>query len=412
MLDAAMGATETKPREEEANAKATRLAATLSSVSDTGAKWRGRLLWQALLVAVGVHVVMGIGAGLFIVLRHFTQPEAAFVSRPATILPPQIVDPKMAAAEFDAAATRPTLDKKLASVRPAEFALPDLPMMPFELDAEINVSDLAAAGVGEALAGGGGAGSGAGGGSMFGARKGRGMEGVFYDFKQDSANRVRRLDDGTYLDILRGFVGSGFSDRKLRRYFRASDSLFAPHIFMPTVTAEAAPQSFGVGDKVQARHWGAIYRARVTAPKSGKFRFVGLCDDILIVRFDGKVVLDGGIYALTPVSRSRGYVYPGVDGNQWYIDYGYHRGEYFRVEEGEIYPIEILLGEVPGGAFLAHLMIEEHGVEYAEDASGNPILPVFQVVAAPVPDGPQLPPVDRESPAVWPLASQPYSAEP
>ena len=387
-------------------------SASLSSVSDTGSAWRKRLLWQALLVAVGVHILLGVGAGLWVVLRHFSLPETAFVSRPAAILPPRVIDPRMAAAEFDAAANRPVLDKKLASVRPAAFALPDLPAIPFELDADINVNDLAAAGVGEALSGGGGAGMGSGGGSMFGVRRGRGMEGVFYDFKQGRANRSRRLDDGAYLDILRAFVGSGFAERKISRYFRASDSLFAPHIFMPTVTAEAAPESFGVGDKVQARHWAAIYRAQVTAPKSGKFRFVGLSDDILIVRFNGKVVLDGGVYAVTPMPRSRGYIYPGVDGNKWYSDFGYHLGEYFRVQEGEIYPVEILVGEVPGGSFFAHLMIEEDGVEYGEDAHGNPILPVFQVVAAPVPDGPRLPPVDREAPAVWSLASGPYSAEP
>jgi hypothetical protein len=85
------------------------------------------------------------------VLRHFTQPEATFVSRPATILPPQVVDPKMAAAEFDAAASKPKLDKKLASVRPAEFALPDLPMMPSE---QVPQMDLAAAdlfGAGDAI---------------------------------------------------------------------------------------------------------------------------------------------------------------------------------------------------------------------------------------------------------------------
>jgi hypothetical protein len=89
-----------------------------------------------------VHVVLGVGAGLFVVLRHFTQPEAVFVSRPATILPPQVIDPKMAAAEFDAAASKPTLDKKLASVRPAEFALPDLPMLPSD---QVPQMDFAAA---------------------------------------------------------------------------------------------------------------------------------------------------------------------------------------------------------------------------------------------------------------------------
>lgn len=407
-----MGATETDPAQSKAETKAGHLSASLSSVSDTGTAWRRKLLWQALLVAVGVHVLLGFGAGLWVVLRHFTAPEAVFESRPAVILPPKVIDPRMAAAEFDAAATRPALDKKLASVRPAEFALPDLPQMPFELESEIDVSDLAADGVGEALAGGAGAGGGTGGGSLFGARRGRGMEGVFYDLKQDKAGRLQRSDDGSYLDILRGFVGSGFSPRKVDRYFRASDSLFAPHIFMPTVAAEAAPASFGVGDKVQARHWAAIYRAKVKAPKSGKFRFVGLCDDILVVRFDGKIVLDGGIYPVTSGARSRGYVYPGIDPHAWYSDFGYHLGSYFRVEEGEVYPVEILLGEVPGGHFLAHLMIEERGVDYKADGSGYPVLPVFQVVGAPIPDGPRLPPVDRESPSVWPLVSETPVTEP
>jgi len=139
-----------------------RLAATLSSVSDTGAKWRGRLLWQALLVAVGVHVLIGISAGLFIVLRHFKQPEAIFVSRPATVLPPQVIDPKMAAAEFDAAASKPTLDKKLASVRPAEFALPDLPMLPTDQVPQMDIGAADLFGPGDAIGAGVGVDKGAG----------------------------------------------------------------------------------------------------------------------------------------------------------------------------------------------------------------------------------------------------------
>jgi hypothetical protein len=407
-----MGTTETDAVQSKAETKAGHLSANLSSVSDTGTAWRRKLLWQALLVALGVHLVFGFGAGLWVVLRHFAEPEAAFVSRPAVILPPQVIDPRMAAAEFDAAASRPVFDEKLASVRPADFALPDLPPMPFELDTELNVSEMAAAGVGEALAGSGGEGAGAGAGSLFGDRRGRGMEGVFYDLKQDQSGRPQRSDDGSYLGILKGFVGSGFATRKLGRYFRASDSLFTPHIFMPTVPAEDAPASFGVGDKVQARHWAAIYRAKVKAPRSGKFRFVGLCDDILVVRFDGKIVLDGGIYPVTPGVRSRGYVYPGIDPNAWYSEFGYHLGSYFRVEEGEIYPLEILLGEVPGGNFFAHLMIEEKDVDYGVHASGYPVLPVFQVVSAQVPDVPRLPPVDRESPSVWPVVSEPPVTEP
>ena len=49
-------------------------------------------------------------------------------------------------------------------------------------------------------------------------------------------------------------------------------------------------------------------------------------------------------------------------------------------------PIKILLGEVPGGSFWAHLTIEEKGVEYKQHEQGYPLLPLFQTVKTSFPE--------------------------
>jgi hypothetical protein len=61
----------------------------------------------------------------------------------------------------------------------------------------------------------------------------------------------------------------------------------------------------------------------------------------------------------------------------WYKGLG--RGDPVQVNGGESYPLEILIGEWPGGDFKAWLMIEKDGVQYEKDAKGNPILPIFKL---------------------------------
>lgn len=46
----------------------------------------------------------------------------------------------------------------------------------------------------------------------------------------------------------------------------------------------------------------------------------------------------------------------------------------------EIYDIEILVGENPGGEFYAFLFLERLGEHYARDPAGQPILPFFEMV--------------------------------
>jgi hypothetical protein len=63
-----------------------------------------------------------------------------------------------------------------------------------------------------------------------------------------------------------------------------------------------------------------------------------------------------------------------------------YAGKWMKLRKGDSMPIEIALGEVPGGHFMAFLMIEEKGEKYKQNSKGYPILPVFQLMPTEIPD--------------------------
>lgn len=212
-----------------------------------------------------------------------------------------------------------------------------------------------------------------------------GLSGTFYDLKQTPNRRPTDMNGETYVEVVKDFV-KGWRDSKLTHFYRANQRMVVSQIFMPQIDATLGPRAFGVEKEVQPSLWLVHYKGRVSPPKTGTFHFVGGGDDIMIVRFDGKIVLD----------RCATLV---VDENHTVTDYQYGFGENQRgfakgrpitVEKGKFYDIEILIGEQPGAWFYASLLIEEQGHRYDKDAKGNPILPVFRV------DGPR-PPKENES---------------
>ena len=128
----------------------------------------------------------------------------------------------------------------------------------------------------------------------------------------------------------------------------------------------------------------AIYRGKVRAPKSGKFRFVGTGDECVAVRFNRKTVLEAG-YRLPSrwpngfkvsgpdhakyaqeikdgkAKEHKGYEFIKLNGiNIWNNELGgLTAGTVFEVEEGKSYPIEVMITEVPGGKFGVMLFIED-----------------------------------------------------
>lgn len=127
---------------------------------------RRKLVMSVITVSVLVHVGVGVVATLWIVARYLAPPEAVFESRKTVALAPKVFDPRMAAAELEAAAPKPVLDQQLASLRATDFALPDVPRLPSDQVAALDPSAVVSGPVTGLLEGGGagGAAGGAGGG--------------------------------------------------------------------------------------------------------------------------------------------------------------------------------------------------------------------------------------------------------
>jgi hypothetical protein len=90
------------------------------------------LLATVILISLAIHVAGGIIATVIIVARYFAQPEATFVAKKPVAIPPKIIEQRMISAEVDSFIEKPVFDDRLASLRPTDFALPELP--PIEID--------------------------------------------------------------------------------------------------------------------------------------------------------------------------------------------------------------------------------------------------------------------------------------
>jgi hypothetical protein len=68
------------------------------------------------------------------------------------------------------------------------------------------------------------------------------------------------------------------------------------------------------------------------------------------------------------------------------------------VQVGSYYPMEILIGEQPGGEFFADLLVEKDGVADKKEGHGSPLLPIFRVAEGKMPtlkSGQTMPPTCR-----------------
>jgi len=257
------------------------------------------------------------------------------------------------------------------------------------------------------------------------------LVGTFYDLKQTSDREPTNITDDEMRIELKDIVRRGFKEKVFEKYFKAPRTLYQTKLHIPIMPADAAPAAFECEKEVQPRRWIVVYRGAVQAPRTGKFRFVGAGDDMLVVRFNNRAVFDYG-YTLSSTGthmNGRGddlngkqanpdlakeirklspmrvpitfYQYAQTPNTNQNIS-GFAVGPEFDAKAGQTYPIEILIGEIPGGYFSVSLLIEEIGVNYQKDPGGAPILPLFRVdPSLPNPDlKDEAPPFDPNGP-VW-----------
>ena len=286
-----------------------------------------------------------------------------------------------------------------------KVALPQMPAMPV-LPSKLTpatITGMGGNGVGLTMGVGGGQGSGRPGGNgpnLFGMQNGKGLKGTFYDLKQTTSKTPTKINDiKDFVHELNQFLLGGWNEGFLGKYFKAPVALYASQIFVPNIPSTEAPKAFAVENDVKPSYWMALYKGQVSPPESGVYHFVGGGDNILIVRFNGKIVLDRswdyqskfGIDKTWQSVADYNYGFGGIPG-------GFAEGQPLDLKAGEYYDIAVLLGD-DGGITHFSLLIEKEGVQYAKTDKGLPILPVFRTAADASPPGAH-PPFQPDGP-VW-----------
>lgn len=215
-------------------------------------------------------------------------------------------------------------------------------------------------------------------GSVFGsAEKSAGsMIGIFYDLKQ---NQRREPVKANYLQTLGEFLDSGWDEHVLSRFFRGTKPLYANDVFIPTMGAGEAPAAFDLGGVVKPQSWFVIYKAQVSPPEDGVYRFVGASDDVMAVGVNGKTVLVSHYMGTQNTSKWR---QKDTKENTKHWAGELRRGDWFEAKKGQPVDLDILIGEYPGNIFAAWLLIEKQGEKYpvVDTEWGKQVaLPVFQV---------------------------------
>ncbi|MCF6314130.1 MAG: hypothetical protein L3J39_16905 [Verrucomicrobiales bacterium] len=154
---------------------------------------RRGMIFSVIVGSIAVHVIALVLFGLWTVARYWKQPEAVFEVKKLVKIPPKIPEQKMNLLQHEAMSPKPVFTDKLVSIRPIDFALPDLPtvdmaqMLP--LDPAELISDQVAGLVGSA-----GMGSGLGAGLKGGGGRGSGKGLSFFGMKAEGERLVLLFD--------------------------------------------------------------------------------------------------------------------------------------------------------------------------------------------------------------------------
>jgi hypothetical protein len=292
----------------------------------------------------------------------------------------------------------------------ASLAVASLPSISNPLLSAGAIGGGASKGFGGGSGGGIGAGKGVGSGggrnfvSLFGMKGGPnayagGLIGTLYDLKQTADRKPTSAAPANtgippYRASVREFLESGWSAGRLQKFFKSPDKLVSGQLFITSRSADDAPKAFEVEKLMKPSRWVIHYRCYVEMPSSMPFRFVGSGDDFLIVRWNRKIALDDGYE--TYLAGGGNYKDFGVKVTQEYkVDRRpgslnrLKAGPWIQVTKGTKVPVEVLIGETPGGVFDCYLAIEvaKSSTKVNGQYEGEGTLKLFRCSADPLPAG-------------------------
>ena len=341
--------------------------------------------WLALLgggtfwISVLLHVFFGAIAA-YVVVEHFTKKHIDFhATEPPA--PHTEVEHKVEMAKRNNVDSAPPDLKRITTTDIAPISLPDVPETPKVSDA--TPSPMAGEGdLGEGMGGGNGTGGNGGGSPEFGAPDGTGLRGYFYDLKQTADKKPTGMTWKKYYDILTQYFGEGWKESLLKPYYKSEEPIYTSMVAISTRSSEEAPKAFGLENEVKPAFWVIHYRAKVKAPQSGDYRFIGFGDNVLVVKIKDKLVLDAGFYGTLKqpdLRQALPYIFPTYarfHGKIW--DPHLKIGPSVHFDAAEASDMDVLIGD-DGGHCSFFLMIEKEGNIYGSGEGGAAEYPFFQL---------------------------------
>jgi hypothetical protein len=230
------------------------------------------------------------------------------------------------------------------------------------------------------------------------------MIGIFYDLKQTPTHKPTGLDPSSFFKIVDEFLSKKWDESVLNRFYRVSKPLYATQIFIPSTNSDSAPAVFGIESSgVKPDLWLVHYKAQISPPEDGTYRFVGCGDDFLAVAVNGKTVLavplgDPNDIRL-PLTKWKTSEAGGMAASGATLI----NGDWLTLKKDAVIDFDVIFGDNPGFIYDAYLMIEKKGAPYKRDAANHPILPIFQLApyATPVPPARTLAPLFATGYPTW-----------
>jgi len=327
----------------------------------------------AVLISILIHTGLFLLAGMFVVFTVVKQKEVEFEPPKAVERPKmKLKKPKVKVKKSSKPKPTTRIVTKVQKASMPDIQLPEMSGMTEGLAGGIgggfdlmpNLDEIGVFGSGQSV--------------------GNDFVGTFYDFKRNRKGTPlgAGMDPDKYMQELMRFLRNDWKPSVWSRYYRSPKKLYATTIMIPAILSTQAPAAFGEPE-TGGWCWAVHYTGQLVYPEDITFRFWGFGDDEMFVRVDGELVLVA-CWKSDSGNSSDAYFSPlwkstSADSRRYYLGNNLSVvGDWITLKAGEPVDMEVLIGEKPGGAYCAMLLVEVEGVEYPRNRQGGPILPIFK----------------------------------
>ena len=220
----------------------------------------------AALLSIGIHVLLFILAGMFVVFTVIKDDEVEFeppqpVERPKM----KLKKPKVKVKKSSKPKSTQRIVTKANPTAMPQISLPEMGGLGDGIGTEIGSFDLNIE-LDEGLFGG-------------GQSIGNDFVGTFYDFNRTRAGKPKSIDTTAMVDKMARFVKSGWNPSALSAFYRSPKKLYTTAFAIPPVQSMLAPVAFGEtgdfqGTALHCTTKGNLYTMKISPSASGDWEMI------------------------------------------------------------------------------------------------------------------------------------------